>query len=566
MANRDTTTPLSFDPSTSFDMRLEGNETLSTGTTIAAIEPRIVKLEEKMSSLLLSVDCLKSSFESFRDDTNESLLQIQELLKLIVMSRRKNSSEKKKINHVEDAYVIAQQNSADSLLTIDIQNKSGTFVLPKCAVDFVKRKSFGIQTVHCAMQFLNFASHPSVRKQAAESEMGIEFHRMKMYLVQNYVSNCIESAKQQEREQSTSNILEAGPGVINNGSEDVASSLQNPFFRPKWTSKGTMSKSVVLTECEKLAGVRLSRRRAAPTDTRNRKNNNSASDSVARERNVDGSSPANKRQRVRKEVSENQVVAKAVVGVLWTSATKWLNQARHNGRRSGTRSYGFIITPRAKAKWNISYDTSYYARLRDIGDAWMPVLGRTPEQCKEANQNMVKELMVMFPKLEFEAQYDVCVMNDGDIGEEAFHGEDEDVKTLRVTVNIIMEALKYLTNYFHHKEPYQFMRLSKDSCRLIFMVAMSIASSLEEFKRMMSTGTHISELEKFLANAGLLVEGEGTRNTIINQVLSKTRAEYEQLNESVRGNVDCDRSNAMSVDSENEGDSSDEFDEVVLNL
>ena len=48
------------------------------------------------------------------------------------------------------------------------------------------------------MEHLNFAPHPSLRKQAATSEIDTAFNMMKMRLLQSYVSNCVQSANVRE--------------------------------------------------------------------------------------------------------------------------------------------------------------------------------------------------------------------------------------------------------------------------------------------------------------------------------------------------------------------------------
>ena len=73
-----------------------------------------------------------------------------------------------------------------------------------------------------------------------------------------------------------------------------------------------------------------------------------------------------------------------------------------------------MITRRAKAKWEIDFDKTYFSRYRDISDAWIPVDARTPEQCDEANKNLKKELIDLFPKMEFIAEYEVRVINECD--------------------------------------------------------------------------------------------------------------------------------------------------------
>ena len=70
------------------------------------------------------------------------------------------------------------------------------------------------------------------------------------------------------------------------------------------------------------------------------------------------------------------------------------------------------VTPRAKASWEIEFDTSYFSRYNEVGDAWVPVDGRTAVQCEEANQNMVKDLIEKFHKMELKARYEVHVVDD----------------------------------------------------------------------------------------------------------------------------------------------------------
>ena len=76
----------------------------------------------------------------------------------------------------------------------------------------------------------------------------------------------------------------------------------------------------------------------------------------------------------------------------------------------------------------------------------------------------------------------------------------------------------------------------------------------------------MTELEKFLINVDLLVEGEISRSSLLNQKLTISRTEYNELHECVDQGAAEEIDDARATTGENDDDSSEEFDEVVFNL
>ena len=153
-----------------------------------------------MSNIMLTLNQQKEAFEEFKEETSQALKNIEELLQLVVMSKR-GSSERKKSVDEDKAYLKAQRGTVDSVLTQEVLNKTGAFVVSKCVIEYVTRRVYGLQCVQEPMEFLNFAPHPSIRKQAATSELGTAFNRMKMRMLKSYVTNSVQSANHREREQ-----------------------------------------------------------------------------------------------------------------------------------------------------------------------------------------------------------------------------------------------------------------------------------------------------------------------------------------------------------------------------
>ena len=133
-----------------------------------------------------------------------------------------------------------------------------------------------------------------------------------------------------------------------------------------------------------------------------------------------------------------------------------------------------------------------------------------------------------------------------------------------VTLNIIQEALTYLANFFHHKKPYRFKRISKDTCRLLFVVSLNMASSLQELKQKVTTGAPSIDLERHMTAAALLVDSDTTRMQQLGHVLSMSRKEFNKRNDSRPPRMAAVSDEAMQHD--NGEESADEFDQVVINL
>ena len=225
-----------------------------------------------------------------------------------------------------------------------------------------------------------------------------------------------------------------------------------------------------------------------------------------------------KRKRARVCQSREEAVARAVVAHMWDIATDWLNQSRHFARQAATRSFGFIIAATGKASWEFHLPAIYFDRYNTVPESWIPVNGRTPEQCDEKNKAHVQDMFRTFSELQFKARHQVKIVG-GTGNVESGSTEDGETRELVVTVNILDEALKFLTNFFQLKSPYELLRLSRDTCRFVFIVGMSIGRILDRCIEKMCSGAGLAELQKFISGSGLVVEGESTRENLINKHL-----------------------------------------------
>ena len=122
----------------------------------------------------------------------------------------------------------------------------------------MKKRTYGIQRVHYAMSFLYFAIRPGAKKKASSTEIGVEFNKIKLRLIQNYVNNCIEAAKvQEERGQSNSSGLGVPGGSVGNDNGNGNHETRSTNFQPQWTKPGVIRKSLIQAECERNSGVLL---------------------------------------------------------------------------------------------------------------------------------------------------------------------------------------------------------------------------------------------------------------------------------------------------------------------
>ena len=196
----------------------------------------------------------------------------------------------------------------------------------------------------------------------------------------------------------------------------------------------------------------------------------------------------------------------------------------------------------------------------------MPIQGRSAEECDNANMKSVKDMIEMFPQFEMKVQYQVRVVEQSsDISLDNIGDDTGDLRELSTSVKLIEEALEFLVNYFQLKSSAMFLRLSKDTLRLLFMVSMSFSNFLELFQKKKQSGATNVELERLMVGMGLLVNGQPTRNNLINKhVLYVTSERYNELHESIERELGLD-------DSQDEYDrnceeSADDFEAVVFDL
>ena len=246
---------------------------------------------------------------TLRSEVSEGFKNIQEIFQLVIMSGKTVEKDVNGINF----FIRAQFTSVFPMLTPDILHRTGVFVVTKCVIDFNSQGSYGIHRAKEATEFLNFAFHASVRKQAALSNIGTSFNIMKMRLVQSYISNCIQSATIRERVQSAVGREGAEFLSADNGSGEQGSFARKVFFRPQWTGEGFISKTIIHSECEKQSGVTLPRKRHAATvatSMPSRGGRNGTELELERS----NSRMSGKRKRRRVEEGDDFVVAKEIEG------------------------------------------------------------------------------------------------------------------------------------------------------------------------------------------------------------------------------------------------------------
>ena len=107
---------------------------------------------------------------------------------------------------------------------------------------------------------------------------------------------------------------------------------------------------------------------------------------------------------------------------------------------------------------------------------------KSAEECDTDNAQLVQQLILKFPLLQFKAQYEVRVVANKDNCGDAFLDHEGEMRMITTQVNIISEAMKYLMNFFQQKEHFAFMRFSKDALRMLFITSMSIAGFLESYQ------------------------------------------------------------------------------------
>ena len=118
------------------------------------------------------------------------------------MNGKKNAGGKRGEEDMFSVFAEAQCGNVESILTESLLSKTAVHVFAKFVVDYTCKDGFRASVVTLPLQLLMFSTHPSVRRQAAATDIGTNFNRMKMRLVQNYISNSVHSANIKEQRQS----------------------------------------------------------------------------------------------------------------------------------------------------------------------------------------------------------------------------------------------------------------------------------------------------------------------------------------------------------------------------
>ena len=100
-------------------------------------------------------------------------------------------------------------------------------------------------------------------------------------------------------------------------------STMTPFHRPQWSKPGTITKELLIQECELLSGVKLSQSQS-PSGTLDIPGSRGARSRQANREGATAEGPAQKRRRVQHASRENRLMAKTVVSKMWTEATGWV--------------------------------------------------------------------------------------------------------------------------------------------------------------------------------------------------------------------------------------------------
>ena len=164
-----------------------------SGNMIAALEPRLLRIETNYNNILEFLKSEKDNREAFEKRAMQKIDQCFEILTMLVMNSKKGNNERKKgEDDVFNVYAEAQCGTIRSILTGALLCKTAVHVFSRSIVDFVCRSGYSASKLTMPLQLMFFAPHPSIKKQAALTEIGSNFNRMKMRLVQKlYIEQCL---------------------------------------------------------------------------------------------------------------------------------------------------------------------------------------------------------------------------------------------------------------------------------------------------------------------------------------------------------------------------------------
>ena len=491
--------------------------------------PRVESLQQGNASIQQGFSSLKELVIAEREQRKKDNAELSNKIRMIgemvaaLFIPRDKRGKNAKISFT-DEYIAAQAKYVDKVLPKTLMGKACAFCVTEFLVSWVDEKRLSEDILQDLMAVLCFAPSSSERTEQVKTRVGIVFTELRYNLLWSFITNAIAFSKKQEDSNP--------PDMCLNGSQEVsAGNGVLPFVAPMWARRDIISEKQAraLTILKMGIGKGLGEKSAGPTAG----SAEEVEGSIEQQREVRGrkrkrqASTPSREERLESDVSE------AVLKYVWVETTKWLTQSRYNGRIHATKA--FILEAQAEAKWTYKFPSQYLEKMSLIPDAQITNPNVSPSEANHRNDALVDGLGNLFPMLELTVTYVVTVYGDPAVDANA---SDREKRPLVRKINLIDAALYFLREYYRTQNTWEVVRASRYSLRMVFLVAMAMARSLEEAYVVLNNGGSLRKAAQVLIDAEFLVEGMNKRLEVIYSELHMDRARYDMLTRKGHGMVD----------------------------
>ena len=412
---------------------------------------------------------------------------------------------------------VANVATLNSYLLPQIAVKSGCHIVTTYALEFVKEHASTFEYGQEVLELMLFSPRANERKEKRRSFYGKAFLDMRYGLTHNYVRNCCYQAHRMVEERTEAANAHPEPEVAEQSGAAIESQLRAHEVHIQnsiWTEKDYINDRDIRIACE--AMTRLSKQ---PTD----QSESSPSSSL-----VDDENARKKRQKVNeKSRSLDEEIKQEVLKEMWRKQTKYFSLARQASRGILTKTIGFLFEAKAKPKWEFTAPRDYFGKVENVvlttkykGDNIIEI-----SRVNRDNKAKLNQLMSQFPKLKFKCSYEVSIVG-GTKQQDSRRGPRK-VRMER-DVCIVDTAMKFIEMYFQVESHEDFLRFVPESLRLVYLIAMSIAVTLEQASDILNGSNSFEELFSNRYPLFILIETPSARLKIINSsTLNISRADFE---------------------------------------
>ena len=507
------------------ETQMETTSDVQNHESIAALVGSI--MERYMQDMRTMIQSELQKVNCRDEEQQEQLQRVEEKvestdLMLCAMALRTAMKTKEKQREYLRPQVQVQVDLVKTYLTQDIMMRTGCHIICKVLTAHMTKLRHSFECAPEIFEVLLFAPDSENRTRMRRTETGRALKDIRYCLIGSYVHNCCRYAKEIDDENRAVReaLLDSGRAQevdkqLTLKDVEVRESFLNQAV---WTRAGYITDEDMKDACDVMMRI-LSRKR---WEKGLRSNDEPTEDGTT--------TPKSKQRRPNSAMyTLGKQIKHEVVKQMWRHQTDWLNWSRQELRKSMSKCLGFLFVDSANAQWKFKTPRSYYGKVDSIGKTRVYVGDEllNIESVTKHNKTMLNKLYADFPRLKLNCSYNVDICS-GERGKRNW--KKMDTVSVEREICLIECALKCVTVYNQLESHDELMRFVEESLHTVYLVAMALATILEQSSEWLQEGKSNVEVLSERFPKRIFIEAENARMDAINDsMLQLSEEEYEDL-------------------------------------